>query len=137
MRYLFLCLFCLHAFVFAKERVATRETAVKGNRIQVDSGEMSFITETFRSAALNVLDNKKYHIMTKDNILVMPAPGKQLSDCLGECIVETGKNVGAHFVTQGVLSMVGTRFSFTSSLYETQKNQLVSFVNALAKTKMD
>jgi uncharacterized protein (TIGR02145 family) len=116
-----------------KKAVAILETAIEGKKAKLDPAELAYITEEFRGVALEALGTLQYHIMTKDNIMMMLPPGKSLSECVGECIVETGKNVGADFVTQGVVRKVGKRLSFTSSLYDTKNNQLKGSVRVLAK----
>jgi formylglycine-generating enzyme len=89
--------------------------------------------QVFRKKALEVLGTSDFHIMTKDNILMMLPPVKELSECLGECIVETGKNVGAHFVTQGSVRKIGKKLTFTASLFDTKNNQLLGSLNIRAK----
>jgi hypothetical protein len=119
--------------VFAsKKLVAILETAQEGKNTQLEAVELSYLSEIFRKKALEVLGTQQFHIMTKDNILMMLPPGKQLSDCLGECIVETGKNVGAHYVTQGSVRKIGKKLTFTASLFDTQNNQLLGSLNIRA-----
>jgi hypothetical protein len=68
---------------FAKKLVAILETAIEGKKAKLDRAELSYITEVFRKAALETLGTSKFHIMTKDNILMMLPPGKSLSECVG------------------------------------------------------
>lgn len=132
--FLLILLALLSTQAFARKKaVAILETGIEGKKAKLDPAELAYITEEFRGVALEALGTLQYHIMTKDNIMMMLPPGKSLSECVGECIVETGKNVGADFVTQGVVRKVGRRLSFTSSLYDTKNNQLKGSVRVLAK----
>ena len=74
----------------AKERIAV--LGLK-NQAGVKESELNYLTQVLREIG-SKLPRERYSVVTKDNILVMLPPGRQLEDCLGSCAVETGRNVG-------------------------------------------
>ena len=62
--------------------------------------EKQYVTDKIRNMALNHLPRKNYDIITRENILVMLPPDKELYECEGNCIVETGKNIAKKYVRQ-------------------------------------
>lgn len=81
--------------------------------------EKLFITDELRSDALAVLGEHDYTIMSRENISEMLPPGKNIEDCEGECLVETGRNIAADYVVQGRVGRFADELTLTIELYET------------------
>ena len=72
-------------------------------------------------------------IMTRENIREMLPPEKSLEDCEGACIVETGKNISADYVSQARVGTFGKNLTISVELYKTSNNKLVSSFNTKAQ----
>jgi len=87
-----------------------------------------YLTDVVRSQALKAPDVR---VMTRENMLVLlGTSGKTLSDCLGECEVDTGRKLGADLVISGELLRYGSAYKLSLKLHETHDGQLVSAVQA-------
>ena len=76
---------------------------------------------------------KKYVGKSKENIREMLPPEKSLEDCEGACIVETGKNISADYVSQARVGTFGKNLTISVELYKTSNNKLVSSFNTKAQ----
>ena len=67
--------------------------------------------------------------MTKENIyeLLPPDKKKDLSACIGECAVETGRNIGADFVVAGEIVRFAGEIRVSFSLHDTHEGNLLAF----------
>lgn len=104
--------------------VAVVETKYSNDVISYE--EQLFVTDKLRESAKNVLPYYGYVVMTRENISVMLDPSKSLEECVGECLVTTGANIGADFVSQARIGRFGERFTMTVELYHTKSKSLVS-----------
>ena len=78
------------------KRVAVLEFVGDGN---IDDGDLSLLSQKVRSLALRSLDPSEWEVITKENMLVlMESNAADLSGCVGECEVETGRLIGADLV---------------------------------------
>ena len=77
------------------------------NNAGVKTGEISYLTQVLRQAA-NLLPTEHYLVMTKNNITELLPPNVRLEDCQGACAIETGRNVGAHWVLVGEVVRFGS-----------------------------
>jgi hypothetical protein len=71
--------------------------------------------------------------MTRENIREMLPPEKSLEDCEGSCLVETGKNISADYVSQARIGTFGKNLTISVELYKTSNNKLVSSFNTKAQ----
>lgn len=126
--------FCLLLFAsilpcYADTFVAVLETVAENGA--VGRSERLFLTDKLRERAKKALPAYMgYVIMTRENILQMLPPGKKIEDCEGECLVETGKNINAHYVAQARVGKFGSSLTVTVELYETMNNNLVGSFTA-------
>lgn len=117
---------------FATTYVAVVETAAENGVI--GRSERMFLTDKLRERAKKVLpEYMGYVIMTRENIQQMLPPGKKIEDCEGECLVETGKNINAHYIAQARVGKFGKQLTLTVELYETRGNNLVGSFTAMSE----
>jgi uncharacterized protein (TIGR02145 family) len=120
-----LTLFCITALApaFADKQLLAVLEFKKDKTLTLTKAEWDYLGRKTRDKALDLLDPTAYDIMTKENILKYIEPGKDLSDCVGECAVQTGQNINADFVVQGQVSKVGKSLILDIQLYETQSGR--------------
>jgi hypothetical protein len=95
--------------------------------------ETQFITNVLREEAVRALSSRKNTtIMTRENIAAMLPPEKSLEECEGSCLVETGKNISADFVSQARIGRFGNKLTISVELYKTANYKLISSFNAKA-----
>jgi hypothetical protein len=105
--------------------VAVLETKVLENA--VSRSEKTFLTDELRAQAMLVLpDYMDFVVMTQENIKVMLPPNKSLEDCEGDCLVETGKNISADYVSQARVGKFGDDLTLTVELYETYSGKMLA-----------
>ena len=97
----------------------------------VKSFDAEALTETLRSV---IVELNLYQVMTKENIRTLLPPGVKLEDCVGQCEVETGRNLGAHYILTGVLGKIEGRYDLLIRLYETKKSELLSSKNVSGRS---
>jgi hypothetical protein len=106
--------------------------SVSGGVLQYQ--ETQFITNVLREEAVKALSSDlKATIMTRENIREMLPPEKSLEDCEGSCLVETGKNISADYVSQARIGTFGKNLTISVELYKTSNNKLVSSFNTKAQ----
>lgn len=99
----------------------------------LDYQETQFITNVLREEAVKSLSSDlNVTIMTRENIIEMLPPDKSLEDCEGACIVETGKNISADYVSQARIGKFGKNLTISVELYKTSNNKLISSFNTKA-----
>src|SRR5438874_9748793 len=79
------------------------------NRIKgkdADSVDSVYFANQVRAAVKKTAPQAR--VMTRENVIVLlQSQGKSLSDCEGECEVDTGRNLGADMVVSGDLIKIG------------------------------
>ena len=96
--------------------------------------EAQFITNVLREEAVRALYSKlNATIMTRENIIEMLPPDKSLEECEGSCIVETGKNISADYVSQAKIGTFGRSLTISVELYRTSNNKLIASFNSKAR----
>ena len=95
------------------------------NRAKMKQDDASYLAELFRGIAVS-LRSKGYIIMTRENMISLLPPNKKLEQCVGECEVETGRKLGAHYIVAGVVYKIDEGFKLLVKLYETKGGSLVS-----------
>ncbi len=103
------------------KRIAVLEFQNKANMKQDD---ISYLAELFRGIAVP-LRSKGYIIMTKENMISLLPPSKKLEQCVGECEVETGRNLGAHYIVAGAVYKIDEGYRLMVKLYETKGGSLI------------
>jgi len=107
----------------AKHRVAVLDFRNSG---VVTDQEADEITDIVRSAARAVLPVSSFLIMTKENIYELLPPERELADCIGECAIETGREIGADFVVTGEIRLFGGQPRVAFELYNMRDGNLLN-----------
>ncbi len=94
------------------------------NPANLSDQEVSYITDLARGAALR-LPSAEYFVMTRENVLEQLPPGVDLAACVGECEVETGRNVGADYVMSGEVIRFGESLRVSMKLHDTRDGALL------------
>ncbi len=110
------------------ERLAVLELR---NPAALSGQEASYLTDLVRIAALE-LPGKRFFVMTRENILAQLPPGTSLAACEGDCEVETGRNIGAHYVVSGEVVRFGAELRVSLKLHGTVDGRLVATARAEA-----
>ena len=93
--------------------------------------ECQYLTNVLREEAVKILSTKlNYTIMTRENISAMLPPEKNIEDCEGTCLVETGRNISANYVAQARISTFGKKLTISVELYNSANGKLISSFNA-------
>lgn len=109
--------------------VAVLEFQQKVKGADKDLIDPGYFANVVRSAVLSAAPRAK--VMTKENMLVLlGVAGKSLSDCEGECEVDTGRRLGADLVVSGDLLRIGKNFKLDLRMHETKEGRLVSGAQA-------
>lgn len=134
-RFLLILVMSLLSFPQLTNATASSRVAVLDFSNQTDllESEVDYITSLVRSSTRKTLPSSQYIIMTRENILEMLPPGQTLANCLGECAVETARNIDANFVVTGELVRFGGEFRITLTLHETRNGNLLSSVHVGAE----
>jgi formylglycine-generating enzyme required for sulfatase activity len=92
---------------------------------RVTPEEILYLSDLVRGAARRTLPAERYLLMTRENIMELLPRGRSLADCVGDCAVETGRNIGADFVVTGDVTAFGGQVRVTVNLHEMQKGNLL------------
>lgn len=87
--------------------------------------EVNFLTEVVRDAT-QALPKERFLVMRNESITLLLPKDVTLEDCIGECEVETGRRIGAHWLITGAVVKFGTSLRVTLSLFDTRKAQQLS-----------
>ncbi len=95
------------------------------NLSTLDPHAVSYLADVVRSEARLALPPEQSIVMTRDSILELLPPGTRLSECVGDCAVETGRRLGAHYVVTGQVVHFGGELRVILSLYATEEANLL------------
>ena len=126
---LFFLLICVSSAMAA--HVAVLETGVDLDlKKKVSLSDRQYLTNVLREEAVKELPAlQNFTIMTRENIREMLPPGKDIEDCEGSCLVETGRNIAADYVCQARIGKFGSKLTISAEIYETTGNKLVASFN--------
>ena len=101
---------------------------------QLPTFERALLADSVRGAVLNT----PFQIMTKENMLTLLPPGQTLDDCIGDCEIDVGRKLGAHYVITGMIGRIDGDLQLLLRLYETQNGNLKgqSTVSATTVTQL-
>ncbi len=103
----------------------------------VSADEALYLSDLARGAMRGNLSAARYLMMTRENMLELLPAGRTISDCLGECAVETGRKLGADFVVTGEVTGFAKQVRVTVNLHETARGNLLGQVVAGAPTLLE
>ena len=95
------------------------------NRADLQPQEVDYLTSIVRGTVRGVLPTSQYILMTRENIMELLPAGSQLSNCLGDCAVETGRNIGADYVITGEVVKFADELRAIITLHKTDTGNLI------------
>ncbi|MDP8222376.1 MAG: SUMF1/EgtB/PvdO family nonheme iron enzyme [Candidatus Lernaella stagnicola] len=108
------------------------------NPAGLEQQEVDYITELVRTEARKMLPRDRYVLMTKENIQdLLPPERRNLSECVGECEVETGRMIGARYLATGEIVRFGGELRVTVRLYDVETGNLLESRRAKGKKTLD
>ncbi len=100
----------------------------------VTADECLYLSDIVRGAMRRNLSADRCLLMTRENILELLPEGKTLAECIGDCAVQTGRNIGADHVVSGEVTAFAGEIRVTVNLHETMTGNLLGLVRAGAPT---
>lgn len=98
----------------------------RGERI-----DRTYFADKVREVTRRALPADRYFIMTRESTEeLLRAAGRSLSDCVGNCEVETGKLLMADLVLSGRITRVGSRLKLSMRLHQTRDGALLASATA-------
>ncbi|HUJ26011.1 MAG TPA: DUF2380 domain-containing protein [Myxococcales bacterium] len=92
-----------------------------------------YFTDVVRGAALK--SQPQLEVITRENLIVLlQSSGRDLSNCEGECEVDTGRRIGADLIVSGEIQKVGTKYKLTLRLHDTRQGRLLASSQASGAT---
>jgi hypothetical protein len=129
--YILMVLLFTH-MAFSQTIVAVLDFKTAAQDSLVQEADLNFLTDELRRVAASELPARDFTILTKENVYALIPQGKTLEECEGSCLVDTGRKLGAGFITQGTLGRVGENYHILVELYATRSGNLVSSFTANA-----
>lgn len=96
-----------------------------------------YLSEMVRGAARRALPSRDFVIMTRDNIIELLPPGRSLQECVSECAVSVGRNIGADIVMAGELYVQPDECRLALSLYRTDDGNLIGSDFVVGRDRSD
>jgi TolB-like protein len=125
------CLFVLGIGVAeASKRVAVLPLT---NGAGLETSHVILLTDAVRQQGITALPNQ-FQMMTQDNMMAFLPPGKTLADCIGQCAVETGKKLKAHYVVTGQVERLGDSMRIVLSVHATKSGRFLETVELSGPT---
>lgn len=110
--------------VASAERVAVLEFSGDGS---VEESGLVFLADEVRNAAVRYLDHDQWAVMSRENMLeLLEINTEDLSECVGECEVETGRLIGAHLLITGNVVRPGSKYRLTLKAFDTNTGTQVA-----------
>ena len=125
-------LFTLYLFSTVAFGEQKRLAVLEFRGVGVNDGLLRVLSDKVREGVLDVskgitIDGESLIIMTRENMeRILKDQGKTAEDCIGDCVVDLAKNMGADYVISGELVMIDDLFVFTIKLHETQNSNLLA-----------
>lgn len=131
----FMIILCISPSLWAKSKVPkdphTRLAVLEfRDEAQLPPFERALLADSVRGAALNT----PFQVMTKENMITLLPPGQTLEDCIGECEVDVGRKLGAHYIITGMIGRLEGELQLLLRLYETREGNLKGQVTVSAVT---
>ncbi len=125
---LWLGLWCLSPGVAAAAQVRIAVLEFRGT---LAPSEMRLVSDKVRAGVIGASEGRDVVVMSREGMdAIAKDMGIDLASCEGECEVETGRNLGAHFVITGEVSEIGGTLVCTIKAHETENGGQVGFADA-------
>jgi formylglycine-generating enzyme required for sulfatase activity len=119
--------FVVTTSAFAKQRVAVLDFS---NNANLSDFEVEYISNIVRGVVRDELPSSQFVLMTRENILELLPDDRVISECIGECAVETGRNIGADFIITGEVVLFGGELRISISMHELSEGDMLGNVRA-------
>ena len=97
------------------------------NKAALPEHEVDYITDVIRGAVRRELPTTRSIVMTRDNIFDLLPDGVSLSNCVGDCAVQTGRNIGADYVVTGDVVTISAQLRVRFTIYDTKDGNLLEY----------
>ena len=123
-----IALFAPFAALATADRIAVLELR---NGAELTEDEASYLTNLVRAAALSSLPQTRFSVMTRENTLQLLGPDSDIAECArGNCEVEIGRRLGAHFIVSGETLRFGGKLKVSLMLHDTRSAKLLATARA-------
>lgn len=95
-----------------------------GNLAGLQDREIALMSDVVRTAAIE-LPQACWFVMTRENLREILDPATTLEDCVGNCEIETGRNIGADYVVSGQVVRFGESLRLAVKLHDTNPGKLL------------
>jgi hypothetical protein len=122
---LFLVHFLLPSILSAQDEKQRAAVLMLLNQAGLKSQEIDYLTSVVRQHISDKMGDR-YLIMTQENILTLLPPDKKLEDCLQECEVDIGRNLGAALIVTGSIVEFNKSYRLNLKVHETKNAALLA-----------
>ena len=102
------------------------------NKLNSHQNEINYLTAMIRGEVARQLSSA-YLVMTEENIISLLPANKPLEDCVSDCQITLGREIGASYIITGELVRFGQSLRLFILLHNTRSGRLIS--NEIAKAK--
>lgn len=128
---MFVALPCL-----AATNVAVMETVAAKDA--VGNSEKSLLTDVLWNKAKKALpEDKNFVVISRDSVKKKLPSDKSFEYCVGKCLIDAGKKVGADYIAQARVGKVDTLLTLNVDLFDTKNSSQVKGFTALGKNSND
>lgn len=96
-----------------------------GNHAKLKSEEIEHLTNIIRQNLATDM-GKNYLVMTQENILTLLPDNKKIEDCLDECEVDVGRNLGASLIVTGSILIFNKNYRLNIKVHDTKDGALLA-----------
>lgn len=115
-----IALFALASTAWAGPRLAVLEL---DHPAQIPARTARYLSDLVRARLVD--EAKGWLVMTRENLVAHLPPGVDLATCEGDCVVTTGRNVGADAVVSGELVALGAELRLLLKVHSTADGALL------------
>ena len=103
------------------------------NKLNSHQGEIAYLTAMIRGEVARQLSTS-YLVMTEANVLALLPADKPLEECVSDCQITLGREIGAAYIITGEVVRFGQSLRLFILLHNTHSGRLVAQEIARAKT---
>ena len=100
------------------------------NKLNSHHNEIDYLTAMIRGEVARRLSDN-YLVMTEENMIALLPEDKSLEDCVSDCQITVGREIGASYIITGELIRFGQSLRLFIRLHNTRSGRLIS--NEIAK----
>ncbi len=95
------------------------------NQAKLKGEEVDYLTNVVRQSFASKM-GRGYLVMTQENILTLLPENKKIEDCLDECEVDVGRNLGASLIVTGSILIFNKNYRLNIKVHETKEGALLA-----------